>query len=151
MDFAAFLLGLHNLTRWLIILAGILALVTMFGGLGGGRRFGPGERRAGLIYTIVLDVQLLIGLVLYGISPFMQGLMQNMSGAMSDSRARFFLVEHAVLMVLAIVAAHLGSALSRKESLPDRTRFMRAAIFYTISLVLVFAAIPWDRSFLPWA
>src|SRR5690625_4361686 len=92
MDFASFLLGLHNLTRWLIILAGIIALVTMFTGLGG-RRFGPGDRRAGLIYTIVLDVQLLIGLALYGVSPFMKGLMQNMGEAMSDSGARFFLVE----------------------------------------------------------
>ncbi|HLR47255.1 MAG TPA: hypothetical protein VK092_08840 [Deinococcales bacterium] len=150
MDFASFLLGLHNLTRWLIILAGIIALVTMFTGLGG-RRFGPGDRRAGLIYTIVLDVQLLIGLVLYGVSPFMKGLMQNMGEAMSDSGARFFLVEHAVLMVLAIVAAHVGTALARNANLPDRTRFMRGAIFYVISLVLVFAAIPWDRSFLPWA
>lgn len=149
MDFASFLLGLHNLTRWLIILTGVLALVTMFSGLGG-RRFGPGDRRAGLIYTIVLDVQLLIGLVLYGVSPFMQGLMRDMGGAMADSRARFFLVEHAVLMVLAIVAAHIGTALAKKESLPDRTRFMRGAIFYVISLVLVFAAIPWERSFLPW-
>lgn len=150
MDFYSFLTGLHNLTRWLVVLAGIIALVTMFSGLSG-RKFGPGDRRAGLIYTMVLDIQLVIGLVLYFVSPLIQAGLQNMGAAMSDSALRFFLVEHALMMVLAVVAAHIGSSMGKKASLPDRQRFLRAGIFYLISFVLIAAATPWGRSLIPWA
>ena len=150
MDFHSFLTGLHNLTRWLVVLAGLLALVTMVTGLSG-RKFGPGDRRAGLIYTIVLDLQLVIGLLLYFISPLIQAGMQDMGAAMSNPDLRFFLVEHSVIMVLAVAAGHIGSSMAKKASLPDRSRFMRAAIFYVISLALIFFATPWGRSLIPWA
>ncbi len=150
MDFHSFLTGLHNLTRWLVVLAGLLALFTMLSGLSG-RKFGPGDRRAGLIYTIVLDVQLLLGLLLFFVSPYIQAGMQNMGSAMSDSTLRFFMVEHTLMMVLAVVAGHIGSAMGKKADLPDRTRFLRAAIFYAISLALIAFATPWGRSLIPWA
>lgn len=150
MDFYIFLTGLHNLVRWLVVIAGVLALVVMLTGIFGGRRFGPGDRRAGLIYTAVIDVQLLVGLLLLFISPITSGAMQNMGVAMSDPVMRFFLVEHTAMMVLAVVAAHIGYSLSKKETVPDRGRFTRGAIFYGLSLVLIAMAIPWDRSLLPW-
>lgn len=149
MDFHIFLTGLHNLVRWLVIIAGVLAFVVMITGLSG-RRFGPGDKRAGLIYTAVIDLQLLLGLILFFVSPITSGAMQNMGVAMGDAVLRFFLVEHTLMMVLAVVAAHIGYSLSKKESVPDRGRFMRGAIFYGLSLVLIFLAIPWDRTLLPW-
>ena len=149
MDFHIFLTGLHNLVRWLVIIAGVLAFVVMITGLSG-RRFGPGDKRAGLIYTAVIDLQLLLGLLLFFVSPLTRGAMQNMGVAMGDSVMRFFLVEHTLMMVLAVVAAHIGYSLSKKESIPDRGRFLRGAIFYGLSLVLIALAIPWDRTLLPW-
>lgn len=149
MDFHLFLTGLHNLVRWFVLIAGVLAFVVMITGLSG-RRFGPGDRRAGLIFTAVLDLQLLVGLILFFVSPITSGAMQNMGAAMSDAFMRFFLVEHTLMMVLAIVAAHIGYSQTKKAALPDRSRFMRGTIWYGISLVLIFAAIPWDRSLLPW-
>ena len=149
MDFHIFLTGLHNLTRWLVVLAGIFALFTMLSGLTG-RKFGAGDKRSGLIYTAVLDLQLLIGLILFFVSPITSGAMQNMGEAMANSDLRFFLVEHTLMMVLAVVAAHIGYSQSKKASLPDRGRFMRGAIFYGLSLVLIALAIPWFRPLLPW-
>lgn len=150
MDFYVFLTGFHNLLRWLVVIGGVLAFAVMLTGLLGGRRFGPGDRRAGLIYTAVIDLQLLVGLLLFFVSPLTSGAMQNMGVAMGDSVLRFFLVEHTLMMVLAVVAAHIGYSLSKKETVADRGRFMRGAIFYGLSLVLIALAIPWDRSLLPW-
>lgn len=149
MDFHLFLTGLHNLVRWLVLIAGVLAFVVMITGLSG-RRFGPGDRRAGLIYTAVIDLQLLVGLILFFVSPITSGAMQNMGEAMSNTAMRFYLVEHTLMMVLAVVAAHIGYSQTKKAALPDRSRFMRGAIWYGISLLLIFLAIPWDRSLLPW-
>src|SRR5690625_1843405 len=152
MSFSDFLVGLHNLLRWFVLLGGILALFTMLSGLGG-RRFGPGDRRAGLLYTIALGVQRLVGLVLLWISPLTGPLLRDMSlmgDAMSNPDMRFFIAEHPVLMIVAVIVAHIGSSQTRKAGLSDRARFTRGAIFYGLSLVLVLAAIPWGRTLIPW-
>lgn len=150
MDFSVFLTGLHNLVRWLVVIAGLLAFVTMLTGLTGGRRFGAGDRRAGLIFQIVMDIQLLVGIVLFGVSPLIRAGMQNMSAAMGDSQLRFFFMEHTVMMVLAVAMVHIGYSQTKKEGLADRARFGRGVIFYGLALVLIALATPWGRSLIPW-
>jgi len=152
MNFSDFLIGLHNLLRWFVLLGGVLAVITMLSGLSG-RKFGPGDRRAGLIYTISLDLQLLVGLILLWLSPLTGPLLRDMSqmgAAMSNPDLRFFIAEHPVLMIIAVIVAHIGSSQTRKAGLTDRARFTRGGIFYGLSLVLVLAAIPWGRTLIPW-
>ncbi len=144
-----FMLGLHNLFRWLVLLAGIYAIFAMVRGLAGSARFTDGDRRAGLIYTTVLDVQFVIGLIVYFISPLVRGAMQNMADAMSVPEVRFFAAEHAIYMLVALVLAHIGYSRTKKAG-TDRGRFSAGAIFYTLSLVVVLAGIPWMRSLMPW-
>ena len=100
-----------------------------------------------MLFTSLLDLQLLIGLVLYFTSPFMQPILQNFGQAMGNSSQRFFAVEHVFAMIAAIVVAHIGRSLSKKAA-GDAARHKRAAIGFTVALVLILAAIPWSRPLL---
>jgi hypothetical protein len=61
---------------------------------------------------------------------------------------RFFAIEHALYMILAVVFAHLGSALPRKAE-ASVSKYKRAAIAFTLALLLVLLGMPWMRPFLP--
>jgi hypothetical protein len=139
-------LFLHSWVRWLVLIAGIVAFVGAV--THRGRPWSSGNDRATLLYTIALDVQLLLGLLLYlFLSPVVSLAFQNMGAAMQTTSVRFFVVEHAIGMVLAVVAAHIGRVRVRKAA-PDAKR-RAAATFIGISLLLILLAMPWPA--LPYA
>lgn len=150
MDFWQITLGVHNLVRWLVVLAGVVAFVTMLVGLFSGSRFERRHRSIGQAYVIALDVQLLVGVLLYVISPIVQTGLRNFGDAMRDADVRFFLVEHGLLMLIAVALGHVGHALAKKEGVASRSRFTRGALFYGLSLAVIFYATPWGRSLVPW-
>ncbi len=151
MEFWTIIRDLHNIVRWLVVLAGIWALVAAVMGLASGRRFRAPDRTPGLVFVSSLDLQLLLGVVLYVVSPLVRGAMQmGMGEAMRTTELRFYLVEHALMMVLAVAAGHIGYSLSKRESRADRARFTGAAILYAVALALIFFATPWGRPLLPW-
>ena len=143
------LLGLHNITRWLVLIVGILAIVRAFMGWSGKRPWTGLDNSAGLFFTISMDVQLLLGLLLYGVfSPITTGAFADFGAAMSNPDARFWLVEHIFMMVLAVILAHVRRSLAKKAP-TDVAKHKRAAIFFTLALIVVLAGIPWFRPMLP--
>ena len=60
-----FILAVHNILRWIILILAIVALVRAYWGWFGKRDWTPSDRRVGSFYSISLDVQLLLGLLLY--------------------------------------------------------------------------------------
>ncbi len=151
MEFWTIIRDIHNIVRWLVVLAGVWALVAAVLGLVSGRRYRGPDRTPGLVFVSALDLQLVLGIVLYVLSPLVRSAMQaGMGEAMRSADLRFFLVEHALMMVLAVVAGHIGYSLSKRESRTDRARFTGAAILYAVALALIFFATPWGRPLLPW-
>jgi hypothetical protein len=139
-------LVLHSLLRWLVLLAGLLAVSRALAGVLGPRPWTPTDDRSGRLFVLSIDVQALLGLVLYGVlSPITKGAFEDMAVAMGNSTLRFWAVEHATMMLVALVLAHVGRARSKRVS-PDAARHRQAALFFTLALVLVFMAMPW-----PWA
>ena len=67
---------------------------------------------------------------------------------MSNDGLRFFAVEHALIMVLAVVFAHLGSMYSKRAS-ETKDKHRMAAIWYGLALVAILLGMPWMRPFLP--
>ena len=61
---------------------------------------------------------------------------------MGNSALRYFAVEHILIMIIAVVVAHIGRSRSKKAA-NDTGKHKQAAIFFAISLLLVFLAIPW--------
>jgi hypothetical protein len=144
------LLHLHNVGRWLVLVTAVVAIVIAVLGLVRAAPWGRGAKLSGLAYMITMDAQLLIGLVLYGISPLVRAAMGDMSLAMADTQLRFFLVEHFLLMVGAVVLVHVGYA-SSKRAVTAKAAYARASIFYALGLVAVLAGIPWWRPLFPGA
>jgi hypothetical protein len=134
---------LHSLLRWLVIAFGLMAVIRALSGVTGRRPWTPLDERAGRLFVIGLDIQMLIGLILYGLlSPFTRAAFADMGAAMRDPLLRFYAIEHLVLMVCAVALAHVGRARTRKtSSAPARQR--TAAIFFTLSLLLVLLGTPW--------
>lgn len=142
------LLHLHNATRWLVLVAAVVAIVVAVLGLARGAPWGRSAKLSGLAYVITMDAQLLIGLVLYGVSPIVRAALGNVSAAMADTQLRFFLIEHFVFMIAAVALVHVGYALAKRAT-SARTAYTRAGLFYTLGLVAVLAGIPWWRPLFP--
>src|ERR1700761_7286302 len=140
------LLSIHGLLRWFILAAGAWAVVLAVVGLAGAKPWTNRPRLAGVIYVGLFDLQLLLGIALYAVSPLVATARQNMAVAMKDTQLRFFAVEHAFEMVLALALAHVGSVLVKKAA-DDKAKYRAAALYYGVSFVLVLAAIPWWRPF----
>ena len=136
-------LTLHSIVRWLVLIAGVIAVLQALAGWRGTRPWTARDARIGMIYTISLDVQLLLGLLLFFVlSPITRAAMSSMGSAMQNEVTRFFLVEHFPLMLIAIIIAHIGRSRARKAG-DDRGKHKQSFIFYAISLVLILLAIPW--------
>jgi len=139
----------HSWLRWIVLVAGLLAVARALAGRSSRRTWGPGDQAPGRWYTILFDVQVLVGLLLYvWASPITMAARQNMAASMGNSATRFWLVEHPVGMIAALALAHVGRSRVRKAQ-SDRERFSKAALFYGLSLLIALLSTPWPG--LPYA
>jgi hypothetical protein len=142
-------LGIHNIFRWLVLVAAVYAIIRMVRGLVAKPAWTDADRKAGLVFSILIDIQLLLGLILYFVfSPLIKTFFANFSAAMQDSTLRFWGIEHIGLMVAVAVMVHLGTAVAKKD-IPDAEKFKRSAIFFVIVVLMLMAGIPWFRPLIP--
>jgi hypothetical protein len=127
---AAFLF-VHSLLRWVVVAAGVHAVVAA----------GRGNGRAGRYFPILLDIQVFTGLLLYWLSPITSSALTNMGTTMQNRVARFWAVEHGFSMLVALALAHVGLARAKKGK-------GGAALLYLLALIAILIGIPWP--FLPY-
>lgn len=137
-------LVLHNLWRWVVVLAAAWALLRAWSGWLGKRPWTKADRQAGAFFGISLDLQFLLGLILAIISPILRAAYGNLGALAMQDPFRFFLVEHMPVMIVAIVLAHVGSAMARKGA-DDAAKHRRAAIWFTLAALAIVIATPWFR------
>ncbi len=143
-------LAVHNIMRWVVLIFAIYAIYRAFAGWLGKKDWTQADRRAGTFFTISLDIQLLLGLLLYF---FLSGLTRTYLTLVTHGavvpvpEAAFFGLEHILVMVIALAIVHFGSVLSRRLVEPVR-KFRIAAITYGVSLLIIIIAIPWWRPLL---
>ena len=142
-------LAVHNIVRWVVLILLILVVVRAFIGWFGKREWSEMDRKLGTYTTIGIDIQLRLGVLLYiFFSPMTKTAFQDMSSAMQVNDVRFFVFEHAMIMLLAVVSAHLGSMLPKRTD-DSTAKYRRAAIWFTLALLLVLAGMPWFRPLFP--
>lgn len=140
------LLHTHNLFRWLILIVAVIAIEFAFAGWLKKRGWSKSDNVLGILLTIFIDIQFLIGLILYAfVSPLTKAAFADFGAAMENADLRFYAVEHILLMIIALVVIHIGRYKSKKAG-DTIKKHKAAAIFYTIGLIIILAGIPWDRA-----
>lgn len=137
------ILGLHSLTRWLLLAAIGWALARGVTGWRRGADISERDRRgvSGLVW--LANLQLLLGLVLYvGISPWLPALRVDAKAAMGNEIVRFYAIEHPATMLVALVLVHVAAARFRGAS-EARLAWRALTTWVGIATVLMLAAIPW--------
>jgi hypothetical protein len=115
----------------------------------GRREWTTAEARAARIFVSTLDLQLVVGILLYTVfSPLTRQAFADMGSAMRDPAVRYFLIEHVGIMLAAIAVAHVG-AVRIKRAATDPERYQAASIWLGIALAAVAGFIPWARPLLP--
>ncbi len=126
------LVALHSLNRFILL---ILLLAVIGKSLMGWLNKSPFEKaddKLSLFLFISTHTQLLLGLILYFVSPIV-----IFSGAsMKDAVARYWLVEHGTGMLIAIVLISLGRILSKKLS-DSTAKHKRMFIYNMVALVVI--------------
>jgi hypothetical protein len=131
-----FVLNLHSGFRYIVVVLVLLAIIQALLGWLGKRPYTPLNKRINLFAMISAHTQLLIGIVLYFISPFVQ----FNEGTMKSETIRYYTVEHWVMMIIAIVLITIGHSKSKKLVLPE-AKHRIVFIFYAIALLVVVGAL----------
>lgn len=139
---------IHSYWAYLTLLIVLLATINALAGFFSKREYGPKDFRISLFALIVTHIQVLIGLILYFISPlgFQNILNMGMGPVMKDSTFRLFAVEHPLVMILTVIFITIGYSKHKTKLLSSR-KFKTLAIFYAIALVLLLSRIPWNQWF----
>ena len=134
----------HSYWAYLVLLILILAIINSISGKIMGKDFESKDLRVSLFGLIFSHLQLLIGLILYFVSPwFGQWSDLGIGGVMGNSEARLYLVEHPFTNIIAIILITMGWSLHKRQSDPGK-KFLRIGLFYGLGLLLLLSRIPWD-------
>ena len=140
--YSAFLL-IHSLLRWVVVIAGLIAIARAISGLSGRRDWLPADAATTRWFSIALDVQFLIGLLLYvWLSPFIRDAWADMAATMKNAPLRFFVVEHTTGMLIGIALAHVGKSKIGKAS-DAAQKHKLALVFFGLAMVVILLSIPW--------
>lgn len=135
------MLVLHNLLRWLVLIFGLWAIISAVSGLAGKKEYTSSDDKSNFFFMLSMDVQLLIGLVLYFTNGWFERL-KHLGDNMKDPVSRFFTMEHALLMIIAWLLVHAGR-ISVKKASTSQSKFKKSLIYFGIGMLLILIAIPW--------
>ncbi len=137
------ILTLHSWMRWVVVIIGVIAIVKFLIGWLGKKEWGALDARLASIFPITIDIQLLLGLLLYFVlSPITTGALRDFGAAMKNSVVRYYSVEHIFIMLIALIVAHIGSVMIKKRT--DATaKFRIGFILFLLAMIIIFLSIPW--------
>ncbi|MBT6160274.1 hypothetical protein N8873_01665 [Flavobacteriaceae bacterium] len=140
----ALLKPIHSFFAYLVLITLVLALLNAIRGIFAKKEFGATDLRLSLFALIFSHLQLVIGLILYFVSPwFDQWSALGMKGVMGDASARLYLVEHPSMNLLALILITMGWSLHKRQTTSGK-KFSRIGIFYGLGLLFLLSRIPWS-------
>jgi hypothetical protein len=121
-----FIVGLHSLVRWLVVVAAMVAVIRYVIDLVGQSPDAEMGRKLMMAYTILLDVNVLLGIILI------------VGRAIGIGQILPIWIEHALTNVIAVVIAHIFAARSKKMAEPKRAAAWRlAGVLISIALIVM--------------
>lgn len=138
---------IHSLWAYIVLLLIIIAVVNAVIGLTSKKEFSAKDLRISLFALIASHIQLVIGFIAYYVSTYYNVMRTvGMGEVMKDSELRKPLIEHPILILVAIALLTIGFSKHKKKT-TSAAKFKTIAIFYAIALILILAVIPWDLWF----
>ena len=116
-----FVLMLHSINRWIIVVVAVIALVKFLIGWLRSTPYQPTDHRLMTAYSVLLDLQLLLGIIL-----------------LIDRGFARRPLEHAFTMIVAIVLAHLSRLWRDKE---DKVKFRNNFLAILVGILLIIAGV----------
>lgn len=126
------LLHAHSGLRYVVL---ALLIASIFTAYSKWQSNDQGDSKLYLFALIATHTQLLIGLILYVLSPKV-----NFS-LLGEKVFRYFSIEHVFMMVIAIVLITIGRVKSKK--LAGAEKHKTILYFYVLGLIIMLVAIPW--------
>jgi hypothetical protein len=137
-----FLQKFHSGWAYLALLLLVIVAFNAFSGWFSKREFTKKDKLIALFGLIATHIQLVIGFIIYFISP--KGLQSF--GQMEDADLRLTSLEHPLVNILAIVLITIGWSRHKKAVASD-LKFKSIFVFYLLGLVLILVRIPWSAWF----
>ena len=138
-----YLKTVHSYWAFFVLFILVAVIVNAFIGRYMGKEFSTKDLRISLFGLIFSHIQLLIGLILYFVSPWFDQWAAIGMGVMKDAQARLYLVEHPITNILAIVLITIGWSMHKRQSESSK-KFLRIILFYSLGLLLLLSRIPWS-------
>ena len=137
-----FLQKFHSGWAYLVlILLAIIVIISILGFVSK-KEFTATNRKLALSGLIFSHIQLLIGLILWVISPYGKAALSDMGNAAT----RLTALEHPLVNIIAIVLITVGWS-KHKKMVSGSGIHKNFAIFYGLGLVLILSRIPWNLWF----
>jgi len=138
---------IHSYWAYLAVLLLVIAFVNALIGLTKNKEFSDKDLRISLFTLIVIHIQLILGFIVYYVSPYYESMREmGMGATMKDAVIRLYTVEHPLMMILAIVLITIGFSKHKKQT-TDKGKFKTITIFYGLGLLFVLSRIPWSHWF----
>lgn len=134
---------LHSYWAYLVLIMLLLLITNSVIRFSSKKDYTAKDFRMALFGLILSHIQLLLGLILYFISPMFDLWKSMGSEVMKNASSRLYLVEHPIINIIAIVLITIGYS-KHKKKLTSSAKFKTILIFYTLGLVFLLSRIPWD-------
>jgi uncharacterized membrane protein len=118
----------HSSWRYLVLILLVVALIQALAGWLGKKPYTEGNRKINLFTLIFMHIQILIGLVLYFLSPLV------------EAGIRYWKMEHIGMMIFAAILVTVGNARSKKGDDPV-AKHRSVALYFGLALIIIVAAI----------
>jgi heme A synthase len=128
----SFLIAAHSGMRYLVMLMLIAVIINSLIGFTGKKPFGKKDNLLSLFLLIFTHIQFLLGIGAY----FVSGLVQFNDQTMQTDELRYWTVEHAFGMLIAVVLITVARSTSKRMADPT-AKHKRLFLFNTIALVVI--------------
>lgn len=126
----------HSVFRYFVLIFLIIFVVRALMGWMNKSSYNKLDEKLGLWLFMVTHTQLVLGLVLFFISPAVV----FSAASMKDATARYWLVEHSSMMLIAIVLITLARITTKKIT-DSAAKYKKLFIYNAIALLLIVVAI----------
>jgi hypothetical protein len=135
----------HNFMRWIVLASLLIAIFRAYRGYRSNAVFSKTDNSVRHWTATIAHIQLMIGMVLYFQSPIVKYFLTDFKVAIKSLDITFFGLIHSLLMFTAITFITIGSAKTKRKP-TDREKFKTMLWWFSISLFIIFIAIPWPFS-----